>query len=94
MTKAVILCGLMLALGGTTACATGNNADDAGAFDAALPSIDAAPGSVRVTSSSSAGGVQARSPNYKLVGTVNMGGGNAASPNYKLRGGVVGSSQP
>ena len=41
-----------------------------------------------------AGGVKARSANFKLVGTMGKGDGTASSSNFKHRGGVLGGTQP
>ena len=40
------------------------------------------------------GAIQARSTNYKLVGTVTVGNGWTSSPRYTKAGGVVGATQP
>jgi hypothetical protein len=37
--------------------------------------------------------IQARSTNYKLVGTVTVGNGWTSSPRYTKAGGVVGATQ-
>lgn len=72
----------------------GPDPGDAGVSMDAGPSIDAQPAvnghNARATVP---GGVQAASPNYKLIKTTGRSDSTATSPNYKHRGGVVGASQ-
>jgi hypothetical protein len=48
----------------------------------------------RSTTGAVSGGVKAKSPHYKLIGTMSRGGGPAASPSYQVRSGVTGAMQP
>lgn len=38
--------------------------------------------------------VQARSANYKMIGTVTVGNGWTSSPSFTKHGGIVGATQP
>ena len=92
---------LVAAVGFTMACGGGGSAPtDAARPDAGqLPDGGDVPdggetATVTGHAGNVAGGVTARSPNYKLIGTMGKGDGTASSPSFKHRGGVVGGTQP
>jgi hypothetical protein len=60
--------------------------------DAGVDAIDAAVG--RPGAATISGAVTARSPHYKVYGTLRSGDGSSASPSYQRRGGVTGATQP
>jgi hypothetical protein len=62
--------------------------------DAGVPPDAPVASTGRSTSGAVSGGVKAKSPHYKLIGTTSRSGGPAASPSYQVRSGVNGAMHP
>ena len=76
--------GLWLALA-VAACASGDLKDDK-----PQPTTSAGRQGTAIVPAA----VQARSTNYKLIGTVTVGNGWASSSRFTKHGGIVGATQP